>query len=209
LQLRRDGTRDAQEEVVEPPVVEVVLDARATDPAHTTVDDDEFAMVDVPESVEVPPSRAGCRYGLDRGTQLNRADHPDVDARGKKPLVERAAPSVGIRPLAIDDDSDRDALGGLRNQKLCELDTDRPRPEPELIDVNRRRGRCDVREHRWIEVPTFDMNLRRRGDGLVEEEPEIALSGRRTKQQFGALALRDIHTLRLTPNTRVSLAHGE
>jgi len=88
---------------VEPPVVEVVLDPRAADPADAPVDDDELAMVDVPESVEVPPSGAADRGRLDGSSQLGRSDDPDVDARGKKPVVERAAASVRIRTLAIDE----------------------------------------------------------------------------------------------------------
>ena len=193
---------------MEPPVVEVVLDSRAADPADATVDDDELAMVDVPESVEVPPSGAACHDGPDRGAQLNSPDDPDVDARGKKPLVERAAASVGIRPLAIDDDSDRNAVGGLRNQHLRELVSDGTRPEPELVDVNRGRGRCEVRQHRWIEVPALDMNLRRRGNGFVEDELEISLSCGHTKQLLGALAFRDPHASRLaldTPRARCAM----
>ena len=125
---------------MEPPVVEVVLDPRAADPADTTVDDDELAMVDVPESVEVPPSGAAGRGRLDGSPQLGRSDDPDVDARGKKPVVERAAASVRIRTLAIDDDSDRNAVRGFRTQHLRELVTDGTRTEPELVDVNRRCG---------------------------------------------------------------------
>ena len=182
---------------MEPPVVEVILDSRSADPADATVDDDELAMVDAPESVEIPPSGpAGCD-GPDRSPQLDRPDDPDVDSRGKKPLVERAATSVGIRPLAIDDDSDQHPVGGFRNQQVGELVSDGTRPEPELVDVNRRRGRCDVRQHRWIEVPPLDVYLRRRGHGLVEDEPKIFLSRWRTKQLFGALAFGDPHALRL------------
>ena len=92
---------------MEPPVVEVVLDPRAADPGDATVDDDDLAMVDVPESVEVPPSAAADRDRLDGSPQLGRSDDPDVDAGCQKPLVEHAAASVRIRTLAIDDDSDR------------------------------------------------------------------------------------------------------
>ena len=53
------------------------------------------------------------------------------------------------------------------------------------------------RQHRRIEVPALDVNLRRRGDGLVEDEPEISLSCGRAKQLFGALAFGDPHALRL------------
>ena len=184
--------------------MEVILDSRAADPADATVDDDELAMVDVPESVEVPPSGAACHDGPDRSPQLDSPDDPDVDTRCKKPLVERAAASVGIRPLAIDDDSDRNAVGGFRNQHLRELVADGTRPETELVDMNRRHGRCDVRQHRWIEIPALDVYFRRRGDGLVEDELEISLSCGRAKQLFGALVFGDPHALRLALATHAT-----
>jgi len=42
------------------------------------------------------------------------------------------------------------------------------------------------------------MNLRRRGNRVLEDEPEITLSYGRTKQLVGALAFRDSHAQRLT-----------
>ena len=116
LQLRSDGTRDAHEQVVEPSVVEVILYSRAADPADATVDDEGLAMVDA--------SRVGRsstewgrrpRRGWTGARSCDGPDDPDVDARGEKSLVERAATPVGIRALAIDDDSDRNPVGGLRS----------------------------------------------------------------------------------------------
>jgi hypothetical protein len=46
------------------------------------------------------------------------------------------------------------------------------------------------------------MDLCRRGDRLVEDEPEVSSSHRRTKQQFGALAFRNSHAVRLTLRTQ-------
>src|SRR4051812_40468579 len=60
LELRDDGTGHAHEEVVEPAVEEVVLDARAPDPADAAVDDEGLAMVDVGERGQVPARRAAC-----------------------------------------------------------------------------------------------------------------------------------------------------
>ena len=60
LELRDDGAREPQEHVVEPAVLEVVLDARSADPAGQAVDDDDLAVVDVPELVEVPALLAFC-----------------------------------------------------------------------------------------------------------------------------------------------------
>ena len=57
LELRDDRASDAQKEVVEAAVLEVILDACAADPADPAVDNDDLAMVDVPELVEVPLPR--------------------------------------------------------------------------------------------------------------------------------------------------------
>ena len=67
LELRDDGAGDANEQVVEATVLEVVLDSGAADPADPAVDDDDLAVVDVPEGAEVPahgpasPERPGGR----------------------------------------------------------------------------------------------------------------------------------------------------
>ena len=54
LELRDHGTGDPNEQVVESTVLEVVLDSGAADPADPAVDDDDLAMVDMPERAEVP-----------------------------------------------------------------------------------------------------------------------------------------------------------
>jgi hypothetical protein len=53
---------DADEQVVEPPVLEVILDACPSDPSDPTVDDNRLAVVDVAEGADVPAHRR-------RGTQ--------------------------------------------------------------------------------------------------------------------------------------------
>ena len=126
---------------------------------------------------------------LDGSAQLRRSDDPDVDAGGEKSLVERAATPVRIRALSIDDNSDRNPVRGFRTQHLGELVTDRTGSESELVDVDRRCRRRDVVQHRRIEVPALDMNLRGRGDGFLEDEPEITQSYRRTKQLAGAVTV--------------------
>ena len=54
LELRDHGTGDTNEQVVKPTILEVVLDSGAADPADPAVDDDDLAMVDMPERAEVP-----------------------------------------------------------------------------------------------------------------------------------------------------------
>ncbi len=198
LQLRDDRPGDTEEEIMEAPVVEVVLDPRAADPADAAVDDDELAVVDASEPVEVPPSGAAGRERLGGSAQLRRSHHPDVDAGGEESLVERAATAVRIRALTIHDNSDRNPVRGFRAQHLRELVTDRTGSESELVDVDRRRRRRDVVQHRRIEVPALDVNVRGRGDAFFEDEPQITQSHRRTKQLAGAVTVRSLHDVRLT-----------
>ena len=55
LELAHDRPFEPHEQVVEPSVLEVVLDPRPADPAGAPVDDDDLAVVDVPDGAEVPP----------------------------------------------------------------------------------------------------------------------------------------------------------
>ena len=57
LELHDHGTGDANEQVVKPTILEVVLDSGAADPADPAVDDDDLAMVDMPHPAEVPAHR--------------------------------------------------------------------------------------------------------------------------------------------------------
>ena len=57
LELVDDRARDADEQIVEATVLEVVLDARPTDPADPAVDDEHLAVIEVPERVQVPAPR--------------------------------------------------------------------------------------------------------------------------------------------------------
>ena len=57
------GPFDAHEQVVERAVLEVILDSCTADPADAAVDDDDLAMVDVPEPAQVP---AGLAAGPER-----------------------------------------------------------------------------------------------------------------------------------------------
>ena len=50
---RRPGLR-RDEQVVKLAVLEMILDSRSSDPADATVDDHDLAMVDMPESTQIP-----------------------------------------------------------------------------------------------------------------------------------------------------------
>jgi hypothetical protein len=182
---------------VEATVVEVIFDPRSADPTDATIDDDELAMVDVPESVQVPTCRAACSDGLHGRSRLGRPDHKNVDASSEKALVEHATRTIWIRTLSIDDESNRDTVGRLAQQPLRELISDHAWPKPELVDVYRGGGRGDVAQHRRIEVPSLDMNLDRRGNGFVEDECEIAESHRRAEEPLCAVSRKISHPLRL------------
>ena len=66
LQLRDDRPGEADEQVVEAAIGEMVLDPRAADPADAAVDDEQLAVVDAPR----------------------RAHDANLDAAGPQPLVE-------------------------------------------------------------------------------------------------------------------------
>jgi hypothetical protein len=53
---------------VEAAVLEVILDACAADPANSAVENDDLAMIDVPELAEVPLSRRSRHNRLSRRT---------------------------------------------------------------------------------------------------------------------------------------------
>ena len=78
LELADDRPFEPHEQVVEPPVLEVVLDPCAADPADAAVDDDDLAVVDVPDGAEVPAVAApvpsgpcGARVCVARTTQIS------------------------------------------------------------------------------------------------------------------------------------------
>ena len=81
LQLCDHRAGDAEEQVVEAAVLEVVLDAGAADPADSTVDDHDLAVIDVAEPAQVPAELAVASQQADRGTRLRRSDDADLDAR--------------------------------------------------------------------------------------------------------------------------------
>ena len=151
LQLRDHRPREADEQVVEATVGEVVLDPRAADPADAAVDDEDLAVVDAPR----------------------RAHDANLDAAGPQPLVEPARPA-GTRADAVDDDPHRDPFGGLGEQRAGELLPDLARPEAVLVDVDRGGRGGDVREDRRKEVAPAHVDVDGRGRGLVERQREVA-----------------------------------
>ena len=162
LQLARDRAGDAQKEVVEAAVVEVVVDPGAADPPDPAVDDQVLAVVDVPELFNRPAGGIAGGGGLWGRAQLHRAHHAHLDAACQEPRVEVAALAVGVGAARVDDDAERDARGGLGEQHACELVADHARPEAELVDVHRRRRALDVAQHRRGELAAGDVDVRGR-----------------------------------------------
>ena len=161
LELRDDRPGDAHEQVVKAAVPEVILDAGAAYPSDATVDDRELAVVDVPERAEVPPVHASAAQAPVLRTHLHRAHHPDLHAARHQSLVVGARAALRIRAPPVDDDPHRDALRRLGDQRIGEGVPDESRPEAELADVHRVRGRPDVVEHPRVEGLACDENLRR------------------------------------------------
>ena len=174
LQLRHDRPFDANEQVVKRAVLEVILDSRTADPADPAVDDDDLAMVDMPQPAQVP---AGLPAGPERAMRhprLRGARHTHLNPRLDQLLVELAGATFGVGALSIDVQPDRNALLRLRDQCSGEPIADETRTETELIDVHRRRRGRDVGEHRRIEVAALDVELRRCRRSPLEVQRQLA-----------------------------------
>ncbi len=159
LQLSDHRTSDPHEQVVEATVLEVVFDPGSADPADSSVDDDELAMVDVPQATQVPASRAVGSERAELCSGLRRSDDADIDTRSNEPVVELPRPPLGVGALAVDDEPNQNALGRLLDQRVGEGVADDAGPEAELVDVDGGRRRSDVLEHRRVEVPPLDMDV--------------------------------------------------
>ena len=173
LELRHDRPGDPDEQVVEAPVLEVILDPRAADPADPAVHDDDLAMVDVPEAREIPVQGAASAERAGRRPGLRRPHDADLGSGRGQLVVELLRAALGVGALAVDDEPDRHAVSRLGEERLGEPVPHRSRTEAELVDVDRRRSRSDVLEHPRVEVRALDEDLRRGGGALVERQREI------------------------------------
>ena len=188
LQLRHDGAADADEEVVEFAVLEVVLDPGAADPADPSVHDDDLAVVDMPQSTQVPASRAAAAERAARRARLRGTVHAHHDPCRRQPLVELLRAALRVGALPVDDQPDRDALRRLCDERICEPVAYQARPEAELVDVDGRRRGCDVGEQRRVEVPPLDVKLHRRCAAPVERQRQLRprhARGRRETRRVG------------------------
>ena len=173
LQLGDDRAGNAYEQIVEAPVLEVILDPGAAHPADAAVDDRHLAMVDVPELAKVPArvSRAAERTG--RRACLHRAHDADLDPGAQETVVERSRSTLGVGAAPVDDEPDPHALGGLRDQRVGKTVSHDSGAEAELVDVHRGRRGGDVLEQPRVEVVALDENLGGRGRAFDEREREI------------------------------------
>ena len=159
---------------MEAAVLEVVLDAGSADPADSTVDDHNLAVIDVAEPAQIPADCAVASERPERRTRLHRSDDADLDARLREPLVERTRAALRVGAPPVDDEPDRHALDRLRDQCVREGIPHDARAEAELVDVDRGCCGSDVLEHRRIEVPPLDVNVDGRSATLREREAELA-----------------------------------
>ena len=133
LQLSHDGSRDAQEEVVEAAVLEVVLDPGSADPAHATVDQDDLSVVDVPEACQIPAGRPAAAERPDRHSRLRGADDADLNAGGREPVVVLACAAFGVGALPVDDEPYGDALRTLRTKTSAKSSPTTPGRKPNWL----------------------------------------------------------------------------
>jgi hypothetical protein len=83
---------------------------------------------------------------------------------------------------------DGDALGRLAQQRRRELLADRARAEPVLVDVNRRRGRGHVLEHRREQALAADVDVGRGRGALAEGKRQVGEPHRVARQAQRVLA---------------------
>ena len=174
LELRDHRALDADEEIVEAAVGEVVLDPGTPDPADAPVHQHDLAVVDVTHPTEIPAGRAPRSERPDGGPRLRRAHDAHLDAGSDEPLVEAARTTLGIGALTVDDEPHGHALLRLRDQHVREAVSDLSRPEAELVHVDGRRSRPDVGEHRRVERASLDEDLGRGRGALREAHREVA-----------------------------------
>ena len=75
LELRDDRALDANEQVVERAVLEMILDPGTADPADPAVHDDDLAMVDMPQPAQVPARSPRRRRAAPVAPRSRSADH--------------------------------------------------------------------------------------------------------------------------------------
>ena len=92
--------------------------------------------------------------------------------------------------LPVDHQTNHHALPRLANQRIREAVADDAGPKAELVDVDRRRRRFDVGEHRWIERRALDQDLRGGRAALLEGERQVTEGDRAGKQPLGMGAKR-------------------
>ena len=161
LELTRDRTGDADVDVVELAVGEVVLDARAADVRHPAVDEDELAVLDAPclPGVRHGPPLADRTVAI-RGDQV--VQH-DLDARRGEVRQHPLRVREGVAAERIEDEPHLDAVARLGRKRPRERVTDDAGLEAVLHDVDRAARRRDVLEHPRIEGVALHQHLDVRG----------------------------------------------
>ena len=105
--------------------------------------------------------------------RLDRTGHAHLNPGLRQPLVELPRAALGVGSLPVDDHAHGNTVPRLRDQDLRKPVAHDTGPEPELVDVDGRRRRSDVREHRRIEVAALDVERDRRGGTLLELERQL------------------------------------
>ena len=135
LRLADDVAGDAHHHVVEPAVVEVILDAGSARPGHAPVDDVQLAMVGAPQLAQAPRRATGG----EQADPVGREDVVDDDLRTRcrEPREHRARLPVGPGAEPVDD---HPHLETLRQLPLQQRGHPRPHltlPPAEHEDVHR------------------------------------------------------------------------
>ena len=173
LRLSHDVSRDAHHHVVEPAVLEVVLDARAARPCDRPVDDVELAMVGAAHLVPAPVELLVVG---EEAIPVGREHVVDDDLRSRRGEAREHLARLSVRPRAesVDDHPHLDTVRQLLLEERSHPHSHLALPPAEHEDVNGRARGLDVREDARKEVHALDPGLDRRRRRPREVERRIA-----------------------------------
>ena len=175
LGLADDVPGDANHDVVELAVREVVLDPGASRPGDGAVDHVELAVVGPADLVLSPVEGAvvGVEAVLVPGKEVV---DDDLRAGVRESGEHRPGRPEHLASLTVDDHANLDSLFHLLDQEVAELGADLSLPPAEHQDVHRRVSRLDVGEDLGEEGLALGPGLERRGGRPGVGHPDVGRS---------------------------------
>ena len=173
LRLADDISRDAHHHIVEPAVLEMILDARAARPGDRSVDDVQLSMVGAARLVP-PPVELLIVWEEAIPVRREHVVHDDLRSRSGEAREHLARLSIRPRAESVDDHPHLDTVRQLALEEYSHLHAHLALPPAEHEDVHGRAGGLDVREDARKEARALDPGLDRRRRRPREVERRIA-----------------------------------